>query len=141
MDGVSPGLSAGLDAPDRQGSASTAFEFVPGSNRLLALTPVESSLIASHDNDTDQRTTQVGRLVTQGNIKDMMNRWEMNKFDLKTIVGEALQSGRLPLAVLQLQLLRQRESCSGDDFDDVFSEVHEIGRSIVYDLLMKVPIA
>ncbi|XP_040259462.1 uncharacterized protein [Aegilops tauschii subsp. strangulata] len=136
VDGVSPGLSAGLDAPDRQGSASTAFEFVPGSNRLLALTPVESSL-TTNDIDTDQRTTQVGRPVTQGNIKDMMNRWEMNKFDLKTIVGEALQSGRLPLAVLQLQLLRQRESCSGDDFDDVFSEVHEIGRSIVYDLLMK----
>ncbi|XP_044339092.1 uncharacterized protein [Triticum aestivum] len=137
VDGVSPELSAGLDAPDRQGSTSTAFEFVPGSNRLLALTQVESSLTTSHDNDTDQRTTQVGRPVTQGNIKDMMNRWEMNKFDLKTIVGEALQSGRLPLAVLQLQLLRQRESCSGDDFDDVFSEVHEIGRSIVYDLLMK----
>ncbi|KAE8791643.1 hypothetical protein D1007_33903 [Hordeum vulgare] len=137
VDGVSSGLSGGLDAHDRQGSTSTAFEFVPGSNRLLALTPVESSLTTSHDNDTDQRTTQVGRPVTQGNIKDMMNRWEMNKFDLKAVVGEALQSGRLPLAVLQLQLFRQRESCSSDDFDDAFSEVHEIGRSIVYDLLMK----
>jgi spatacsin len=62
----------------------------------------------------------------------------MNNFDLKTVVREALQSGRLPLAVLQLQLLRQREFVSNDDSVDAFSEVHEIGRSIVYDLLMKV---
>ena len=139
VDGVSSGLSGGLDAHDRQGSASTVLEFVPGSNGL-ALTPVESSLTTSqfHDNNTDQRTTQVGRLVTQGNVKDMMNRWETNKLDLKTVVREALQSGRLPLAVLQLQLLRQRESCSSDDSEDAFSEVREIGRSIVYDLLMKV---
>ncbi|KAL5202926.1 hypothetical protein ABZP36_013878 [Zizania latifolia] len=73
---------------------------------------------------------------TQGNIKDMMNRWEKNNLDLRTVVKEALQSSRLPLAVLQLQLLRHRESFS-NDLEDVFSEVHEIGRSIVYDLLMK----
>ncbi|KAM0918674.1 hypothetical protein ACQ4PT_008706 [Festuca glaucescens] len=138
VDGVSSGLSGGLDADDRQGSASTVFEFVPGSSRQLALTPVESSLTTQfHDNNTDQGTAQVGRPVTQGNIKDMMNRWDTNKFDLKAVVREALQSGRLPLAVLQLQLLRQREPCSSYDSEDAFSEVREIGRSIVYDLLMK----
>ncbi|KQK03052.1 uncharacterized protein LOC100829381 isoform X2 [Brachypodium distachyon] len=139
VDGVSSGLSGDLDAHGRQGSASTVFEFLPGIDRQLVLSPVESSLSASqfHNNDTDQGSAQVGRPITQGNIKDMMNRWEMNKLDLKTVVKEALQSGRLPLAVLQLQLLRQRESCSNDDSEDAFSEVREIGRSIVYDLFMK----
>jgi len=137
VDGVSSGPSGGLDAYDRQESAPV---LVPDSNSMLALTPVESSLSAStlHDIDTNKGTTQVGRQIIQGNIKEMINRWEMNNFDLKTVVREALQSGRLPLAVLQLQLLRPREFVSNDDSGDAFSEVHEIGRSIVYDLLMKV---
>ncbi|XP_062194810.1 uncharacterized protein LOC133897988 isoform X2 [Phragmites australis] len=139
VDGVSSGPLGGLDAHDRQESASSVFELLPDSNRLLALTPVEPSFSASkfHDIDTNQGTAQVGRQIIQGNIKDMINRWEMNNFDLKTVVREALQSGRLPLAVLQLQLLRQRELVCNEDSEDVFSEVHEIGRSIVYDLLMK----
>ncbi|KAG0546959.1 hypothetical protein BDA96_01G038500 [Sorghum bicolor] len=131
LDGVSSGPSGGLDAYDRQESAPV---LVPDSNSMLALTPVESSL---SDIDTNKGTTQVGRQIIQGNIKEMINRWEMNNFDLKTVVREALQSGRLPLAVLQLQLLRQREFVSNDDSEDAFSEVHEIGRSIVYDMLMK----
>lgn len=132
VDDVSSG-PGGLDAHDRQESA-------PDSNSLLALTPVESSLSASnfHDIDTNKGSAQVGRQIIQGNIKEMINRWETNNFDLKTVVREALQSGRLPLAVLQLQLLRQRELGSNVDSEDAFSEVHEIGRSIVYDLLMKV---
>lgn len=126
VEGVSSGPSGGLDAHDRQGSAPV---LVPDSNSLLALTPVESSL---------KGTAQVGRQIIQGNIKEMINRWEMNNFDFKTVVREALLSGRLPLAVLQLQLLRQRELVSNEDSEDAFSQVHEIGRSIVYDLLMKV---
>lgn len=134
VDGVSSG---GLDAHDMQ---EPAHVLVPDSNSMLAITPVESSLSAStfHDIDTNKGTSQVGRQIIQGNIKEMINRWEMNNFDLRTVVREALQSGRLPLAVLQLQLLRQRELVSNDDSGDAFSEVHEIGRSIVYDLLMKV---
>jgi len=136
VDGV-PSGPGGLDVHDRQESA---HGLVPDSNSLLALTPVESSLSASNflDIDTNKGTAQVGRQIIQGNIKEMINRWEMNNFDLKTVVKEALQSGRLPLAVLQLQLLRQRELVSNEDPEDAFSEVHEIGRSIVYDLLMKV---
>ncbi|CAL4895148.1 unnamed protein product [Urochloa decumbens] len=136
VDGVSSGPPGGLDAHDRQGSAHV---LVPDSNSLLALTPVESSLSASnfHDINTNKGTAQVGRQIIQGNIKEMINRWEMNNFDLKSVVREALQSGRLPLAVLQLQLLRQRELVSNEDSEDAFSEVHEIGRSIVYDLFMK----
>lgn len=136
LDGVSSGPSGGLDTHDRQELVPVC---VPDSNSMLALTPVGSSLSAStfHDIDTNKRTTQVGSQNFQGNIKEMINRWEMNNFDLKTVVREALQSGRLPLAVLQLQLLRQRELVSNDYSEDAFSEVHEIGRSIVYDLLMK----
>ncbi|KAK8457117.1 hypothetical protein SEVIR_3G127700v4 [Setaria viridis] len=136
VDGLSSGLSGGLDAHDRQESAHV---LVPDSDSLLALAPAESSLSASnfHDINTNKGTAQDGRQIIQGNIKEMINRWEMNNFDLKTVVREALQSGRLPLAVLQLQLLRQRELVSNEDSEDAFSEVHEIGRSIVYDLLMK----
>uniref|UniRef100_A0A0E0JEY2 Spatacsin C-terminal domain-containing protein n=1 Tax=Oryza punctata TaxID=4537 RepID=A0A0E0JEY2_ORYPU len=138
VDGVSAGQSGGIESRDRQESAPAMFELVSASNGQLALTPVESSISATmhHVIDTDQGTDQVVIPSTQGNIKDMMNRWETNNLDLRTVVKEALQSGRLPLAVLQLQLLRQRESFSNDP-EDVFSEVHEIGRSIVYDLLMK----
>ncbi|XP_015650038.1 uncharacterized protein [Oryza sativa Japonica Group] len=134
VDGVSAGQSGGIESRDRQESTPAMFELVSGSNGQLALTPVESSISATmhHAIDTDQVVIP----STQGNIKDMMNRWETNNLDLRTVVKEALQSGRLPLAVLQLQLLRQRESFSNDP-EDVFSEVHEIGRSIIYDLLMK----
>jgi spatacsin len=137
VDGVSSGPSGDLDGHDRQ---ETAHVLVPDSNSLLALAPVELSLSASnfHDINTNKRAAQDGRQSIQGNIKEMINRWEMNNFDLKTVVREALQFGRLPLAVLQLQLLRQRELVSNEDSEDAFSEVHEIGRSIVYDLLMKV---
>ncbi|KAJ1264321.1 hypothetical protein BS78_09G254700 [Paspalum vaginatum] len=137
VDGVSSGPSVGLDAHDRHESAHV---LVPGSNHMLALTPVESSLsppLTVHDIDTNKGAAQDARQIIQGNIKEMINRWEMSNFDLKTVVREALQSGRLPLAVLQLQLLRQRELISNEDSEDAFSEVHEIGRSIVYDLLMK----
>ncbi|KAL6626875.1 hypothetical protein ACP70R_030601 [Stipagrostis hirtigluma subsp. patula] len=138
VDGVSSGPLGGL-AHDTQDSESPVFELVPDSNGQLALTPVESSLSASnfYEIGTDEGVAQVGRQNIQGNIKDMINRWEVNNIDLKTVVREALQSGRLPLAVLQLQLLRQRELVSNEDSEDAFSEVHEIGRSIVYDLLMK----
>ncbi|KAG8053146.1 hypothetical protein GUJ93_ZPchr0001g29494 [Zizania palustris] len=137
VDSASAGQSSGIDSHARQESAPAMSELDSGSNGRLVLTPVESSLSASkhHVIDTDQGMAQVVIPSTQG-IKDMMNRWETNNLDLRTVVKEALQSGRLPLAVLQLQLLRQRESFSNDP-EDVFSEVHEIGRSIVYDLLMK----
>lgn len=116
------------------------FELVPETNGQLALLPVESFLSASkvHDIGSNEGTVQVGRQNIQGNIKDMINRWATNNLDMKTVVREALQSGRLPLAVLQLQLLHQRELVSNEDSEDAFFEVHEIGRSIVYDLLMKV---
>jgi spatacsin len=127
-------------AHDNQESASSVFELVHETNGQLALLPVESSLSASkgHDIGSSEGTVQVGRQNIQGNIKDMINRWATNNLDLKTVVREALQTGRLPLAVLQLQLLRQRELVSNEDSEDAFFEVHEIGRSIVYDLLMKV---
>ncbi|XP_006643839.2 uncharacterized protein LOC102717287 isoform X2 [Oryza brachyantha] len=134
VDGVSAGQSGGIESRDRQESRPAMFELVSSSNGQLVLTPVESSISATEHHVID--TDQVVIPSTQGNIKDMMNRWETNNLDLRTVVKEALMSGRLPLAVLQLQLLRQRESFSNDP-EDVFSEVHEIGRSIVYDLLMK----
>ena len=57
---------------------------------------------------------------------------------LKTIVRDALVSGRLPLAVLKLHLLRSREFFTEQDTHDTFNEVRDVGRAIVYELLLKV---
>lgn len=71
------------------------------------------------------------------NPKEMIARWKVDNLDLKTVVRDALLSGRLPLAVLQLHLHRSTEA-SGDEDRDTFAEVREVGRVIAYDLFLKV---
>lgn len=77
------------------------------------------------------------RISTLENPKDMIARWELDNLDLKTIVRDALISGRLPLAVLKLHLLRSREIVTEQDSHDTFSEVRDVGKAIVYELLLK----
>ncbi|XP_071914201.1 uncharacterized protein [Coffea arabica] len=77
------------------------------------------------------------RIFTPENPKDMIARWELDNLDLKTIVRDALVSGRLPLAVLKLHLLRSREFFTEQDTHDTFNEVRDVGRAIVYELLLK----
>lgn len=72
------------------------------------------------------------------NPREMMSRWELDNLDIKTIVKEALLSGRLPLAVLQLQIQRSKDVHSDKEPSDTFTEVREVGRSIAYDLFLKV---
>lgn len=72
------------------------------------------------------------------NPKDMIARWEIDNLDLKTIVKDALLSGRLPLAVLQLHLQRTRDLVIDVEPHDTFTEVRDVGRAIAYDLFLEV---
>ncbi|KAJ0041339.1 hypothetical protein Pint_27017 [Pistacia integerrima] len=71
------------------------------------------------------------------NPKDMIARWKLDNLDLKTVVSDALLSGRLPLAVLQLHLHRSTELATEEEHHDTFTEVRDIGRAIAYDLFLK----
>ncbi|KAH9669492.1 Spatacsin C domain-containing protein [Citrus sinensis] len=71
------------------------------------------------------------------NPKEMIARWKIDKLDLKTVVKDALLSGRLPLAVLQLHLNHSTEFSSEEEHHDTFTEVRDIGRAIAYDLFLK----
>ncbi|KAL3527892.1 hypothetical protein ACH5RR_012548 [Cinchona calisaya] len=77
------------------------------------------------------------KILTLENPKDMIARWELNNLDFKTIVRDALVSGRLPLAVLKLHLLRSREFVTEKEAHDTFNEVRDVGRAIVYDLFLE----
>lgn len=78
------------------------------------------------------------KILPVENPKDMMARWKIDNLDLKTVVKDALLSGRLPLAVLQLHLHRSEDLATDKDPYDTFTEVREIGRAIAYELFMKV---
>ncbi|XP_028112522.1 uncharacterized protein LOC114310657 isoform X1 [Camellia sinensis] len=71
------------------------------------------------------------------NPKDMIARWEIDNLDLKTIVKDALLSGRLPLAVLQLHLHRMTDLVIDKEPHDTFTEVRDVGRAIAYDLFLE----
>lgn len=110
----------------------------------LALTPVDPK--ANFDPEV---LSEVSAFVPQGgllekkilpfeNPKEMFARWKIDNLDLKTVVNDALLSGRLPLAVLQLHLHRSRDLVSDKEPHDTFMEVRDIGRAIAYDLFLKV---
>ncbi|CAM8947867.1 unnamed protein product [Rhodiola kirilowii] len=67
----------------------------------------------------------------------MMARWEVHNLDIKTIVKDALLAGRLPLAVLQLQIQRSKDGQGEKEPYDTFTEVRNVGRSIAYDSFLK----
>lgn len=110
----------------------------------LALTPVDSKVPFDPED-----LSEVSALVPRGgnlekkilpleNPKEMIARWKIDNLDLKAVVSDALLSGRLPLAVLQLHLHRSRDSFSGKEPHDNFTEVRDVGRAIAYDLFLKV---
>lgn len=106
----------------------------------LALMPMES--LDSKTYLDSKNISELSVLVSQGglpmeNPKDMIARWEIDNLDLKTVVKDALLSGRLPLAVLQLHLHRLRDLVNDKEPHDTFAEVRDIGRAIAYDLFLK----
>lgn len=72
------------------------------------------------------------------NTKDMIARWEIDNLDLKNVVKDALLSGRLPLAVLQLHLHHLKDLIGDREPHDTFTEVRDVGTAIAYDLFLKV---
>lgn len=77
------------------------------------------------------------KLFPVENPKEMFARWKGDHLDLKNVVRDALLSGRLPLAVLQLQLHRVKDLVDEEKHIDTFAEVRDIGRVIAYELLLK----
>lgn len=109
----------------------------------LSLVPMDSS------NSKAYSAPGVSVLLSEGstsgriffpleNPKDMVARWEIDNLDIKTIVKDALLSGRLPLAVLQLHRHRMRDLAVEKDPLDTFTEVRDVGRAIAYDLFLEV---
>ncbi|KAG0476485.1 hypothetical protein HPP92_013326 [Vanilla planifolia] len=77
------------------------------------------------------------KLLSLENPKDTIKRWKMDSLDLKTVVKDALNSGRLPLAVLQLHLQHHEAQKDDKEHYDTFNEVREAGKAIAYELFMK----
>lgn len=74
---------------------------------------------------------------------EMFARWENTSVDAEGVVRDALRAGRVPLAVVQLHRMRSKAYMSGSsenlpEMVDVFQQVQEIGKGIVYELLCKV---
>lgn len=78
------------------------------------------------------------RILQFENPRDMIARWEIDNLDLKTVVKDAILSGRLPLAVLRLHLHHLNDSVSGTESHDKFNDIRVVGRAIAYDLFLQV---
>lgn len=140
-------ISADVVSLDTPNQLELSFPFsASASNNTenLALMPVDTK---SHLELED--FSEVSALVPQGGVlekkvlplenpKEMIARWSLDNLDLKTVVKDALLSGRLPLAVLQLHLHQSRGLVTDKEPIDTFTEVRDIGRAIAYDLFLKV---
>ncbi|XP_058111329.1 uncharacterized protein LOC131254340 isoform X2 [Magnolia sinica] len=105
-----------LVSTNHLGSGSFHENFVPDSHGLL----------------------QRRKMIPLENPKDMIARWEIDNLDLKSVVKDALHSGRLPLAVLQLHIQRLRDlDTTEKEPHDTFNVVRDVGRAIAYDLFLK----
>ncbi|XP_015160891.1 uncharacterized protein [Solanum tuberosum] len=129
-----------LEASTKKGLIS-ASEMERNNGEDLALMPVD----AFDGKDTSSLDTfkepylisEEKRIFSIENPKDMIARWEIDNLDVKTVVKDAILSGRLPLAVLKLHLHRSRDLMSEQENQDTFNEVREVGRAIAYDLFLK----
>lgn len=106
-------------------------------NENLALVPVDSDshLVSEEFGNLSHLEKKVLPLE---NPREMMARWKVDNLDLKTVVKDALLSGRLPLAVLQLHLHQSEDFIADKGPQDIFTEVRDIGRAVAYDLFLKV---
>ncbi|XP_075084415.1 uncharacterized protein LOC107760795 [Nicotiana tabacum] len=132
-----------LEASNQKGLIP-ASEMERNNGEALALMPVDafdSKNISALDTFEEPSLISEGnslkRVFSLENPKDMIARWEIDNLDVKTVVKDAILSGRLPLAVLKLHLHRSRDLMSDQENQDTFNEVREVGRSIAYDLFLK----
>lgn len=124
---------ASLSDPATQQDSLHSSELELRNSENLALVPVETL-----NSESAAIISGSVKNFSVENPKDMIARWELDNLDLKNIVKDALISGRLPLAVLKLHLLRSREMISEEETHDTFNEVRDVGRAIAYDLFLKV---
>ncbi|KAL0282298.1 UNVERIFIED_CONTAM: hypothetical protein Sangu_2486000 [Sesamum angustifolium] len=133
-----------LDTPDRREIAHPPSATDLGNMETLAL--VSADTVGAKTADFQNFDSAI--LVPGGsafgkktfkieNPKDMIARWELDNMDLKTVVEDALLSGRLPLAVLRLHLHNLNSSLPGSETHDTFNDVRVAGRAISYDLFVK----
>ncbi|KAK6792105.1 hypothetical protein RDI58_011186 [Solanum bulbocastanum] len=129
-----------LEASTKKGLIS-ASEMERNNGEDLALMPVDAfdgKDISSLDTFKEPYLiSEEKRVFSIENPKDMIARWEIDNLDVKTVVKDAILSGRLPLAVLKLHLHRSRDLMSEQENQDTFNEVREVGRAIAYDLFLK----
>ncbi|CAA7400661.1 unnamed protein product [Spirodela intermedia] len=128
------------EAENQEEKTISSWDSTTGGINQLSLSIIEKSVdggIGEFDLPIAKNAVQGRRLIPWENSRDMITRWELGNLDLKTVVEDALNSGRIPLAVLQLHLQHQREMVTEEKPRDSFSEVCDIGRAIVYDLFLK----
>lgn len=129
-----------LEASSKKGLIS-ASEMERSNGEDLALMPLDAfdgKDISSLDTFKEPYLiSEEKRVFSIENPKDMIARWEIDNLDVKTVVKDAILSGRLPLAVLKLHLHRSRDLMSEQENQDTFNEVREVGRAIAYDLFLK----
>lgn len=135
-----------LDTSNQRGKSISASKADSTDAETLALVPADSTG-AEYFSDLQTSETAVifsevntfeTRASPMENPKDMMARWELDNLDLKTVVRDALLSGRLPLAVLRMHLHRVSHLSPGTENHDTFNDVRVAGRAIAYDLFLKV---
>ncbi|ONK80835.1 uncharacterized protein A4U43_C01F22320 [Asparagus officinalis] len=135
IDAVSHGLLNTSEA--RVNLPLTATEVAFDNSKTIALSPLESAVGEVNMNKFPEAGIVQNRTVSMEIPSIMIARWAIDNIDVKAMVKDALDSGHLPLAVLQLHLLQQKELVSREDSPDTFSEIREIGRAIAYDLFLK----
>ncbi|GFP83267.1 hypothetical protein PHJA_000470100 [Phtheirospermum japonicum] len=132
-----------LDTSDQREIAAPASGTDLNKSENLALVPADTNGETTGFENSDRAV-----LVSEGsafgkrafkveNSKDMIARWELDNMDLKTVVKDALLSGRLPLAVLRLHLHHLNNLLPGTESHDTFNDVRTAGRAIAYDLFLK----
>lgn len=130
---------------DPHGTAAPASGSELNNAENLALMPVDTVDAEIQDFENLDKAVLVSEGGTYGkrtsrieNPKDMIARWELDNMDIKTVVKDALLSGRLPLAVLRLHLHHVNNLLPGTETRDTFNDVRIAGRAIAYDLFVKV---
>ncbi|KAL1567193.1 hypothetical protein AAHA92_02698 [Salvia divinorum] len=91
----------------------------------------DKAILVSEGSTYGKRTSRIE------NPKDMIARWELDNMDIKTVVNDALLSGRLPLAVLRLHLHHVNNLLPDTKTRDAFNDVRIAGRANAYDLFVK----
>lgn len=137
--------TSSLIRSDQRGTAAPTSGTELSNEENLALMPLDTVGADFQDFQNFNKAILVSEGSTYGkrtsrieNPKDMIARWDLDNMDIKTVVNDALLSGRLPLAVLSLHLHHVNNLLPDTETRDTFNDVRIAGRAIAYDLFVKV---